>query len=152
MSVNVGANPPDFSTLAGKVRVLVGDTNPSPLDPPVTGQGEYAWFSDDEIAALGDMFGSNPKKVAIWVLSQVSVSQALLLKKWTSEDLEVDGPAILTAMEKTIARLAREVAAEDVLTGDSEFFGVYENPNVQWARPGLRTPYPPNLPIDWGQV
>jgi hypothetical protein len=123
---NVGANPPNFTTLAGKVRVLVGDTVPEPLEDTVDpSKGQYAWFSDEELEALGTQFADNPKRVAIWVLSQVAMSQALLLKKWTSEDLQVDGPAIVRGMEATLKRLAAEVDKEDVVGGDAEFFGVY---------------------------
>jgi len=122
---NVGVTPPDYNTIAGNVRVLVGDTTPAPLGTPVSGQGQYAWYSDAELEALGDLLGSNPKRVAIWVLSQVSMSQALMLKKWTSEDLAVDGPAITRAMEATLKRLSAEIDKEDVAGGDAEFFGVY---------------------------
>ena len=112
MAENVGVYPPDFNTLAGQVRVLVGDTDAAPLDPPVTGQGEYAWYSDTEIDALGGLMDENPKRVAIWVLSQVIISEALILKKWKTDDLQVDGPAIANALEKTIARLSAEVEGE----------------------------------------
>ena len=122
---NIGIAPPDFTTLAGKVRVLVGDTEPAPLEAPVTGLGQYAWYSDAELEALGEMNGGNPKRVAIWVLSQVSLSQALLLKKWVSEDLQVDGPAITRGIEGTLKRLSAEVDKEDTLGGEAEFFGVY---------------------------
>jgi len=122
---NVGVYPPDYTTLAGKVRVLVGDTEAAPLETPVTGQGQYAWYSDTELEVLGELNSANPKRVAIWVLSQVSISMAMLLKKWTSEDLQVDGPAITRGIEGTLKRLSAEVDKEDTLGGDAEFFGVY---------------------------
>lgn len=122
---NVGVTPPDGTTLAGKVRVLLGDTAPRPLEAPVTGLGQYAWFSDDELTILGGMNGDNPKRVAIWVLSQVSMSNALLLKKWTSEDLQVDGPAITRSMELTLKRLSAEVDDEADRSGGDESLDVY---------------------------
>lgn len=108
---NEGVTPPDFTTLEGNVRNLVGDTDSKPLTPPVAGLGEYAWYSDAELAALGKLMDDNPKRVAVWVLSQVAISQALLLKKWTTDDLAVDGPAITAAIERTIARLSKEIEA-----------------------------------------
>jgi len=123
MAENLGVAPPDFNTLAGKVRVLVGDTDPTDVS---AGQGTYAWYSDDELDALGGMFADNPKRVAIWVLSQVAVNMAMQLKKWTSEDLQVDGPAIAKGIEATLKRLAAEVSVEDAQAGEQEFFGVYE--------------------------
>ena len=122
---NAGINPPDFTTLAGKVRLLVGDTEPDELDPPVTGQGDYAWYTDEELEALGGMYGDNPKRVAIYVLSIVAINQSMLLKKWTSEDLQIDGPAIIRGIENTLKRLAKEVDLEDALGGEAEFFEVY---------------------------
>lgn len=122
---NVGIYPPDFTTLAGKVRVLVGDTSAADLEIPTPGLGQYAWYSDEELEALGEMNSGNPKRVAIWVLSQVSISMALLLKKWTSEDLQVDGPAITRSLEATLKRLAAEVDKEDAAGGEAEYFGIY---------------------------
>ena len=141
---NVGASPPDYTSLAGKVRVLVGDTDPIDLETPTTGLGQYAWYSDEELEVLGSLNGDNPKRVAVWVLSQVGVSQALLLKKWKSDDLEQDGPAIIKAMENTLKRLATEVEKEESLTGDLEFFGVYDT-----EISGPRLPYPERLTLDW---
>lgn len=141
---NVGASPPDYETLAGKVRVLVGDTAPADLETPTAGFGQYAWYSDEELEVLGTMNGDNPKRVAIWVLSQVSISQALLLKKWTSEDLQVDGPAITRGMEATLKRLSAEVDKEAAAVGDDEFFGVY---NAEECGPVIL--YPPYIGIGW---
>jgi len=132
MAENIGLTPPDYTTLAGKVRVLVGDTDPTPYDPDVPGYAEYAWYSDDELIALGEMFGENPKRVAIWVLSQVAVNMAMQLKKWTSEDLQVDGPAIAKGIEGILKRLSAEVALEDVQGGEQEFFGVYEREDTTY--------------------
>ena len=118
MAENTGIAPPDFETLAGQVRVLVGDTDPTPLDPNQPGYGEYAWYSDNELEALGGLMAGSPRKVAIWVLSQVIISEALILKKWKTDDLTVDGPAIASALEKTLKRLADEVAREEMLLDD----------------------------------
>lgn len=146
MSENQGVNPPNYSTLAGNVRLLVGDTDPIDLDPPVLGQGEYAWYSDIELEALGALHGGNPKRVAIWILSIVPLNQAMLLKKWTTDDLAVDGPSIIKGMENTLKRLAAEVAAEIVLAGEDEGFfvtGGYELPN-----PYLWNYYVPGVVVD----
>lgn len=141
---NVGVSPPDFTTLAGQVRVLVGDTDPKPLEIPVVGQGQYAWYSDDELEALGSLNRDNPKRTAIWVLSQVAISQAMLLKKWTSEDLAVDGPAIAKGIEATLKRLAKDADDEDAMLGDNSFFGFYPHDNECYGFGYV--PYPTHLP------
>jgi hypothetical protein len=140
---NIGAVPPVYDTLAGKVRVLVGDTTAAPLTAPVTGQGQYAWYSDEELEVLGEMNGGNPKRVAIWVLSQVSISMAMLLKKWTSEDLQVDGPAITRGIENTLKRLSAEVDKEEA-AGAEESFDLYG-----CSDDGVYVAYPPEIGIGW---
>ena len=115
MAENVGVSPPDFDTLAGQVRVLIGDTDPKPLNPVVSGMGEYMWYSDVELNALGTLMDENPKRTAIWVLSQVALSEALIIKKWKTDDLQVDGPAAAAAIEKIIARLSAELENDDGL-------------------------------------
>lgn len=120
---NKGAVPVNYNTLAGKVRVLVGDTDPTNVVGPI---GEYAWYSDAELEALGDLNRNSPKRTAIWVLSQVAISQAMLLKKWTSEDLQVDGPAIAKGIEATLRRLAKEADEEEAALGEGEFFDVVD--------------------------
>lgn len=66
---NVGVTPPDGDTIAGQVRVLLGDTAPAPLETPVAGLGQYAWYSDEELEILAALNGNSAKRVAIWVLS-----------------------------------------------------------------------------------
>ncbi len=123
---NKGAYPPNLNTVAGKVRLLVGDTEAKPLENPTIGFGQYAWYSDEELEALGTLNNGNPKRVAIWVLGIVAVNQALLLKKWTTDDLQVDGPAIIKGMEATLKRLSAEVADEEAAQlASDEFFGLY---------------------------
>ncbi len=124
--VNKGAAPVDFDTIAGQVRLLVGDTDPKPLDPVQDGYGEYAWFSDDELEALVPLSRNSVKRTAIYVRSLVAVNQALQLKKWTTEDLAVDGPAIAKGIEATLKRLQADVDAEDqAALASDEFFGIY---------------------------
>lgn len=146
MTENQGVNPPDFTTLAGNVRLLVGDTDPIDLDPPILGQGEYAWYSDAELEALGALYGMNPKRVAIWILSIVPLNQAMLLKKWTTDDLAIDGPAIIKGMEKTLDRLSGEVAAEIALAGDND--GFFVSGGEEMVNPYLWYYYVPKVVVD----
>lgn len=110
---NQGVTPPVFTTTVGQVRALLGDTDAIPLDPVVAGQGEYSWFSDDEITAILSLYGDNPKRAASRLLITVAGSQALLLKKWSADDLSVDGAAIAEALRKLAAQLQQEADSGD---------------------------------------
>lgn len=46
---NEGIAPPDFTTDVGRFRLIANDTYFIPLVPPVSGEGDYTLFSDDEI-------------------------------------------------------------------------------------------------------
>lgn len=135
---NTGVAPPNFATLPGQVRLLVGDTDASNVS---NGEGTYAWFSDDELTAFGTLFGENPRRVAIQVLTLVSISRALLLGKWSSDDLSVDGPAILSAMEKTIKRLQDEIDNE-VSLEDEDFLVVGTGTSLDFTDRAEGTQYP----------
>lgn len=144
MTANTGIAPPDFSTAVGQVRLLVGDTDASDI---AEGSGIYHWFSDDEVSAMIDLYNGSVKRAAIWILSQVAVSQSLLLKSWTSEDLAVRGDLITAAIEKTIARLAAEVQAEESL--DDEDFELYPRGGARPRFPEASMRWP--WIINWDQ-
>ena len=114
---NEGAAPPDYTTDVGKVRALLGDTNPQNV---AGGEGEYLYFSDDEIGAFLTMYGDNVKLAAARCLETISLSQALLLKSWSSDDLTVNGDRIAESLRKLAAQL-REEALQDE---SSEYFNM----------------------------
>lgn len=115
--MNLGAFPYDPATDIGRVRLLVGDTDPTPAAavPPETEptQGTYLWYSDAEVEALLDQFGGNKARTAAHVIRAIARSEALLLKKFTSADLAVDGPAIARALLQSADSLDREAERED---------------------------------------
>lgn len=115
MAVNQGAVPVDYSTPTGQFRALIGDTDAIELDPPIAGQGEYMWFGDDEIGAFLALYNDNPKRAAARALLTIAGSQALLLKKWSSDDLSVDGAAIAEALRKQAKDLQDEADNEAAL-------------------------------------
>jgi hypothetical protein len=104
---NQGVAPPDLTTDVGKVRLLVGDTDPSNV---TSGVGTYFWFSDDELQGLVDLNGS-VKAASIYVLRMVAMTPAMQLRKWQSADLMVDGPAITTALRALIKDIEAGVGA-----------------------------------------
>jgi hypothetical protein len=105
---NQGVAPPNFSTQVGLFRALIGDTDALNI---ASGNGEYAWFSDEDITAFLSVY-SNVKAAAARALYTVASSQALLLKKFSTDDLHVDGAAIAEALRKQAADLMAEATAE----------------------------------------
>jgi hypothetical protein len=114
---NLGASPVDYDTDIGKVRALLGDTQ---AEDVAGGVGEYMYFGDDEIAAFLTMYGENVKLAAARCLETISMSQALLLKSWTSDDLTVNGDRIAESLRKLAAQLREEALADE----SSEYFNM----------------------------
>ena len=110
MPSNVGVFPFNAASPVGNVRVLIGDTDPTQIDPPLGISGSYLFFSDTEIEAILSMYGDDPRLAAARMLISIAGSQALLLKKWSSDDLSVDGAAIAEALRKLAKDLRDEVA------------------------------------------
>ena len=114
---NEGVAPPDYTTDVGKVRVLLGDTNPTDIS---LGEGTYLYFSDDEIAAFLTMYGDNVKLAAARCLETIAGSQALLLKSWTADDLTVNGDRIAESLRKLAAQLREEALVDE----SNEYFNM----------------------------
>lgn len=92
---NVGQAEVDFESPVGVVRLLIGDVDASEetIDA-TTGLGEFVFYSDREIQAFLNLRGGSPQRAAATILRTIAVDQSLKLKKWSSADLMVDGPAI----------------------------------------------------------
>lgn len=114
---NQGVAPPDFTTDVGKVRVLLGDTDPGNVS---SGEGTYMYFSDDEIGAFLTMYGDNVKLAAARCLETIASSQALLLKSWSTDDLAVNGDRIAESLRKLAAQLREEALVDE----SNEYFNM----------------------------
>jgi len=114
---NEGVAPPNFSTDVGQVRVLLGDTVAENVS---SGVSEYNYFGDDELNAFLTMYGDNVKLAAARGLETISMSQALLLKSWSSDDLTVNGDRIAESLRKLAAQLREEALQEE----SSEYFNM----------------------------
>jgi hypothetical protein len=119
--------------------MLLGDTD---ADNISAGSGEYMWFSDTELEALATLFGGSVLRAAAQALRTVAGSQALLLKKWSADDLTVDGPAITRALRD----LAKDMDAQAEL-GDANL-DIFEV-----SRPGGNLEYvPEGMPFPFGRT
>ena len=116
---NTGVAPVNLTSDVGKVRVLIGDTDPTNVS---AGSGTYLFFSDAEITAILGMYENSPKLAAARALETIAGSQALLLKSWSSDDLSVRGDQIAESLRKIAEQLRKEAIAED----SSEFVALIQ--------------------------
>lgn len=114
---NSGVAPVDLGSNVGKVRVLLGDTDPTNV---VNNVGEYLFFSDAEIESILGMYAESPQLAAARCLDTIAGSQALLLKSWSSDDLTVNGDRIA----KELRELAKQLREEAVMSEGSEAFEI----------------------------
>ena len=126
---NTGVAPIDAESNVGKVRILLGDTDPTNVSG---GQGTYLFFSDDEITAILGMYSDSPQLAAARCLETIAGSQALLLKSWSTDDLTVRGDAIAAELRA----IAKQLRAEVTATESSDEFEIVafgeENPDWSW--------------------
>jgi hypothetical protein len=119
---NSGVAPVDLTSNVGRVRVLLGDTDPTNV---AEGYGDYLYFSDDELDAVLGLYDDNPKLAAARCLETIAASQALLLKSWSSDDLSVRGDAIAESLRK----IAQQLRAEVVSGESSDAFEIIPFPH-----------------------
>lgn len=140
---NVGNTPPDYTIPLGQVRALIGDFEAVPLTPPVAGQGEYMWFGDEAIQGLLGVYNDDPRRTAAQALRIIAGSQALLLKKWSADDLSVDGPAISEALRK----LAGELQAQ--ADKDADTLDIFELAELGTTTKFVPEGMPPEVATYW---
>ena len=114
---NSGVAPVDLGSNVGKVRVLLGDTDPTNVSNNV---GTYLFFSDAELEAILGMYSDSPQMAAARCLDTIAGSQALLLKSWSSDDLTVNGDRIA----KELRELAKQLRSEAMAAEGSEAFEI----------------------------
>jgi hypothetical protein len=134
---NAGVAPPNFSTNVGLFRALIGDTDAIDIN---TGVGEYVWFSDEDINAFLTVYSDNVKRAAARALYTVASSQALILKKFRTDDLQVDGAAIAEALRKQANDLMAEADAD---VAGADFFQIsYPGRDKTYVPEGFPVPLP----------
>jgi hypothetical protein len=111
----------DPTTDAGKVRLIIGDT-----DAP-----DNTIFSDEEIntfLALSEVDDETEVRIAAaYALETMASSQAMVQKKIKMLDLQTDGPAVAESLRKSAQRLRDEVENEVA-------FGYAETGYNDWTR------------------
>lgn len=72
------------------VRLILGDINAVDLVPPVSGQGNYAWFSDAEISAFVTQSEGNYLRAVGFAILQLATGAAQKGINVKTDDLSVD--------------------------------------------------------------
>lgn len=91
----------DPATPIGMVRLLITDVDVDNL-----------LFTDGQIAAFLAAEGGSRKLAAALALGAIAMSEALMSKKFSSQDLSVDGPAVAAILLKQADRLRDEAATK----------------------------------------
>jgi len=114
---NLGVAPPNPASDVGKIRILLGDTDPQNV---TQGVGEYIYFSDVELETFLELYGGNVKLATARCMETIAGSQVLLLKSWSSDDLSVNGDRITDSLRRVAAQLRNEALEEE----SSEYFNL----------------------------
>lgn len=72
----LGVAPPDGTTNVGKFRLLAGDSEWEPLDPPQEGMGLYQLWTDAEIEAFLEVSGGSVPRAIAMAYSQIGAMWA----------------------------------------------------------------------------
>lgn len=89
MPIPAGSDDPDVAT----VRLLIADTAEDPL------------LSDADLEALLELEDGNVRLAAASALISISISELLVAKKISTQNLSVDGPAVARELREQAAVL-----------------------------------------------
>lgn len=120
---NPGIAPLDPTTDVGRLRALLADTSYVPLVPPVSGQGDYAVFSDADLIAYLSLGAGDILRSAAIATRRLALEYSATGKSIKTDDLAVD----LRSRGKDLLEVAKsfDKAADDVATGDAnDYFNI----------------------------
>lgn len=120
----------DVSTLAGRVRLLLNDTD----DPWV--------FTNGEIAAFLTLESANVKRAAAQAIDTNASNETLASKVLQTQDVTTDGAKLADALRKHAAELRAQADREEERSGDFAFFDLV---NGSSYRPPELTEWSPFL-------
>lgn len=86
---NPGVYPVDSTTDVGKLRILLGDVNSVPLDPPVTGQTDFTSFSDSQLQGYIDASSDNLTRAMAFAYLALAAAYGSGGPEWQTDDLHV---------------------------------------------------------------
>lgn len=117
----------DPSTPVGMVRLLIADLSTPPL------------LTDQQLSAFLAAEGGNVKLGAALALTTISISEALISRKISTQDLSVDGPAVAAELRAQAKALRDQVAAGDIGDGSAGLeiapVWMFPQPDPRWDCP-----------------
>lgn len=121
---NIGLVPiPD--TPVGIVRALIGDTAYIPLDPAVTGYGDYAQFSDVELAAFLLNGADSPLHAAGHAYYRLAANATFESRNIAQDDLRINTEKRATDFRLLgDAMFKRADAADEAANSGNDFFDI----------------------------
>ena len=114
-----------------EVRVLIPDLDSS-----------NRIFTDAEITRFLSVAKANDLRAAAFAVDAIATNEALILKKLTTDDFHVDGPAAADALRKHAAALRAEADRQDDI--DESGF------DLVFALSPFCTPEATPTPFSWG--
>lgn len=128
------------ATALQQFRILTNDDSPVQIGAGTT--GTYLFLSDASALGLLALYNDNPRLAAARQLETIAVSQALLLKVFTQDDLSVNGAALANALRQLAAQMRDEVVNGDsedgfdiVSTGDNNDYDAWPPEGSPWPFP-----------------
>lgn len=121
---NVGSNPADFNSPTGQFRLLANDTVATELPTPVAGQGQFALFSDAEIAGYMGLYPESILRAVGTAYTALAGRAAMEAKLVKDFDLQVDLSKRAEMLTDAAKAYFARADADDLLSGAHSTFGV----------------------------
>lgn len=103
------------------IRALIAD----PGDPL---HNEVTLLSDEQLQAFLDLEDNSIRRAAADALEAIAISEVLVSKKITTQDLSTDGPAVA----KALMDLAGKYREQELADGDG-YFEIIPPANCTWS-------------------
>lgn len=128
-----GIFPPVPTSPVGKVRVLVGDTEPR-IDPETPATPAEYIFSDVFIESYLEINSGNVRFAAADALDTMATNEAMILKKIRTESLQTDGPAVANSIRLHSDRLRARAKQEEEALDAAESVEIvdFNDPVTPW--------------------
>lgn len=120
---NRGVAPYDITSDIGALRANVGDTQYVDLSPAETFYGNYAYFSDDELATFLNAGGQSLTRATGYAYRALASILTMLAVNITTDDLKNETLGRAKAMRDLANDWIRDAEAEDERAA-AESFGI----------------------------